>query len=73
MLAEDQPEYETLPIHVSNTPQRECTACFELSPEELAEVQRTGRIWYTQLTFGNPFQPIRMSVLYPFAPPDVEG
>ncbi len=68
MLAEDQPQYETLPIHVSNTPERECTACFQLSDTELAEIARTGKLWLTQLTFGNAYAPIRMSVLNPFTP-----
>lgn len=42
------------------------TACFELSAEELEEVNRTGRIWYQQMLFGANFHPIMMSTLNPF-------
>lgn len=47
------------------------TACFELSPEELEEVNRTGRIWYKQMLFGHNFQPLMMSTQSPF-PKDEE-
>lgn len=70
LLAEDQPQYETLPVHINDSAEREFTACFELSPEEIAEINTTGRIWYTQLTFGNPFQPVRMSTQNPFVTTD---
>jgi hypothetical protein len=67
MLAEDQPEYETLPVHVvAEDPTTPMTCCLELSPEEVEEIVRTGRIYHTQLTFGGPVQPIRMSVTNPF-------
>lgn len=65
-LAEDQPEYETLYVHVSDTPEREITACFELSDEEIAEIVSTKKLWHTQLSFGQPVQPIRMSTQNPF-------
>lgn len=66
-LAEDQPEYETLHVcYNANSPQKEMTACFELTDEEVAEIVRTKQIFFTQWTFGNPFQPINMSTMNPF-------
>lgn len=80
-LAEGQDEYETLPIYAvidedGNPrrnkdgglfdPQGEMTCCFELNKEEIDEIVRTGKIWHTQLTFWQPFQPISMSTQNPF-------
>ena len=42
------------------------TACFELTEEEKAEIAATGKLWYTQITFGKPFQPVRLSTQNPF-------
>lgn len=94
-IAEDQPEYQTLPAFVGDIPMTcevcegnpanlnpgfvpcpACkgegvlkvpgiTCCFKLTPEELAEVARTGVIWHTVLTFGQPLQPQRMSLQRP--------
>lgn len=81
ILAKDQPQYIPLPVHAKEEPIRfkdaegnevvkdtvmELTACFQLSPEEVAQVVATGKIWYTQCVWGAAFQPIRMSVLNPF-------
>lgn len=66
-LAKEQEEYQTL--HVLHDPEAEgspMTACFELTKEEILEIVATGRIWHTQWTFGNLFQPIRMSTSKPF-------
>lgn len=66
-LAEDQEQYETLPVHIDLIqPETPVTCCFELSREEIDEIVRTGKIWHTQWTFGNLFQPIRMSTQNPF-------
>lgn len=71
-LAKDQPEYETLHVHADiNDPTLPMTACFELSPEEVMEIYRTGKIWFTQLTFGKPFQPIRMSTSNPYVQEEI--
>lgn len=81
MLAEDQPEYETLPVFVNRkwvdvdgengeiTSQEipwSMTAAFELTDEEIAEIVATRRIWHTQMLYGHPFQPIHMSTRSPF-------
>lgn len=85
MLAENQPEYETLPVYVEtkemivpnepNDPQLailtknipwSMTACFELSDREIEELVKTRKLWYTQMLFGNNFQPVAMSTKNPF-------
>ena len=67
VLAENQPEYIPLPVFIDrNDPQVPMTACFKLNPDELKEIQKTGCLWLTQLTFGQYFQPIRMSTQNPF-------
>ena len=81
-LAKDQPQYQTIPVFVEYVKKKfddgkggiiekdvpnSMTACFQLSPEELAELSANGgKIFHTQMTFGHPFQPIRMSTLNPF-------
>lgn len=61
-IAEHQEEYETLPVFY-NKEEGSITCCFELSQEEKDQVLKTGKIWFKQLTFGNPMQPIAMSVI----------
>lgn len=56
-IAEHQPEYETLPAHYDQK-EGSMTFCFELDPDELEQVGKTGKIYIKQLTFGQPMQPI---------------
>jgi hypothetical protein len=89
ILAENQPEYKPLPCHivyescryknqetgeetVINVPW-EMVACFKLSPEEIAEIVRTGVLWYKQAVFGDQFKPIYLSTLNPFSEPQATG
>lgn len=66
-IAENQPEYETLPVHVNVQPfVSEVTMCFELTEEEKQQVAESGHIWQTVLQpHGSNFHPIRMSTLKP--------
>lgn len=65
-IAEHQDEYETLPVYVEpDNPQTPMTMCFELDEAERIQVQETGKIWLTMLTFGQKFHPIRMSCKMP--------
>lgn len=65
-IAENQPEYQTLPVYVEKEDKSiPVTMCFELTEEEQKQVKDTGRIWITILTFGHNFQPINMSCLKP--------
>lgn len=61
-IAEDQPEYETLPVF-HDPKEGSVTFCFELSPDELEQVGKTGCIWIKQLTFNKAMQPIGGSCL----------
>ena len=61
-IAENQPEYETLPAFY-NKEEGSMTFCFELDEQELEQVKKTGKIWIKQLTFGKPMQPIAGTVL----------
>lgn len=75
-LAKDQPEYQTLYIHIDksgNDPQFKATCCLELTEEEVAEIVRTKRIFHTQLTFGRGYNPINMSTVSPFTQEESES
>lgn len=59
-IAEHQDQYNTLPAFF-NIKEGSVIACFELSDEELKAVNETKRIYYKQLTFGKPMNPMLMS------------
>jgi hypothetical protein len=52
----DQPEYQPLPAIC--LPDGTVITCWELSDRELQEVLKTKRIYFKQLTFNDPLQPI---------------
>lgn len=67
VFGKDQPEYMPLPALVKPFiigkgddaavyPKGIVVSCWELSEEELAEVAKTGRIYLSVLTFGQPIQ-----------------
>lgn len=56
IMGKDQPEY--LPLPAYKTPDGTVTTCWKLTPEELKQVQETGVIWLSTLTFNQPLQPI---------------
>ena len=60
IVAKDQPEYQQLPAY-HNKDNGTLTFCFELTKEEIDEVVSTGKIWFQQLTFNRPMNPIRLS------------
>lgn len=65
-IAEDQEQYETLPVYIdTEDPHSPTTMCIELDEEERKQVAETGRIWITTLTFMQAFHPIKMSFLKP--------
>lgn len=59
-IAEDQEQYETLIAH-HNKEEGSMTFCFKLNKEEMDEINKTGVIWFKQLTFGKPMNPVSMS------------
>lgn len=73
ILAKDQPQYTPLPVHIDETNEATpMTFCCELSDEEIAELVATKKLWFTQSTFGKPFQPVRLSTQNPFTNKIVE-
>jgi hypothetical protein len=78
MLAEDQPEYQTLPVFVERREVQteegpseipwSMTCVYEFSDEEIAELIATRKLHYRQMLFGRSFQPIFMSTKDPFLP-----
>lgn len=67
VIAKNQPQYVPLPVRYAPDEEGQpMTCCFKLSEEELKEIAETGCLWYTQLTFGHQFQPVRMSTTKPF-------
>lgn len=58
----NKPEY--IPLPAERRPGRSCevVTCWELSPDELKRVQETGKIYLGLLTYGQPLQPVIMSV-----------
>jgi hypothetical protein len=61
-IAEHQPEYETLPALVLDGADCQVVTCWKLSPRERIKALFTGRVWASLMTFGQPLQPMRMSV-----------
>jgi hypothetical protein len=63
VIAKDQPQYLPLPAHVyAGDQDRRVTFCWKLTPDELVELNRTGLLWHTVMTFGDPLQPQMLSV-----------
>jgi hypothetical protein len=60
VFAENQPEYFPLPAH--RTPSGKVTSCWSLSWKERLRILFTGKIFWTQLTFNQPLQPVRPSL-----------
>ena len=67
VYAEHQPEY--IPLPAIRFPKGETIQCWEFTPEEVEEINRTGRVFVGQWTFGQSLQPINVtadkSTLYP--------
>lgn len=63
VFAKDQPEYQPLPAH--RAPDGTVITCWQLSWRERLRVLVTGRIYFSQLTFGQPLQPQLPSVSVP--------
>lgn len=66
IYGENQPEYLPLPAEKRGRYQTgEIVTCWELSPEEIKVVQKTGHIWLSMLTFNQPLQPVCLSTEKP--------
>ena len=67
VYAKDQPEYLPLPAHRAEDGR--VTSCWKLTALERLRVLLTGRVYWAQLTFGDPLQPVRPSVRRPTQTP----
>jgi len=62
VFAKDQPEYQSLPaLRLIDDPFGTVITCWQLTPEELEEVNKTGKVYLSQLTFNGPLQPVLLS------------
>jgi hypothetical protein len=65
VFAEAQPEYLPLPAWLSADTERRVVTCWKLSWRERLKILITGRLWFSQLTFGDPAQPLLPEVHCP--------
>ena len=66
VFAKEQPEYIPLPaMRIPDDPQGLIITKWELSPDELKRVQKTGTIHLSVLTFNQPLQPVLLTVDLP--------
>lgn len=56
LFGADQPEY--LPLPALRLPDGDVITCWEITDEELSEIVKTKRIYFSQLTFYQALQPI---------------
>ena len=63
VLAEDQPEYQPLPVFRNDD---EFISCWKLTWMERLRILFTGRLWLRQLHCGNMLQPQLPQVERPF-------
>nr|GEY82300.1 hypothetical protein [Tanacetum cinerariifolium] len=68
VLAEHQEEYQNLPVNVNpEDPMQPMTFCIQLFGDEVDQLlENGGKIYFTQSTFGNSFQPVSAQL----TPPD---
>ena len=66
VLAKDQPEYQPLPVCRVGDDDGTMVSCWRLTWGERLRVLFGGRLWLSQLTFGQPLQPQRIDVVTPF-------
>lgn len=65
VYAQNQPQYQPLPAHVTDDAVAAATSCWVLTRRERLRLLFTGRLWLTLTTFRHPLQPIRLSVVKP--------
>jgi hypothetical protein len=68
VLAKDQPEYISLPVaYVEYTDgTRSMISCYRLTWRERLRILFSGKVWWEQLTFGQPLQAQKMYLREPF-------
>jgi hypothetical protein len=59
-IGKGQPEYNVIHAMQMPGPEGEIIACYELTDEEIEQILRTRKIYYSRLTFHQKFQPMRL-------------
>jgi len=62
VFAEGQPEYESLPALLIDSPQGEVISCWKMSFKERVKVLFFGRVWVSLMSFNKPLTPSYISV-----------
>jgi len=65
VLGKDQPEYIPLPAMFVDSPERPMITRWQLSEEERKMIAAGANIILQQLTFGHPFSPVNLQVVFP--------
>lgn len=67
VLAEDQPEYNQLPVNLNpEIDEKPMHFAIEFEESDYDQLRANGnKMFFTQLTFGQPFQPVAMSIQTP--------
>jgi len=64
VAAKEQLEYQSLPIHRTAN---EIISCWEFTPDEIAEINRTGKVWLRVMQpIDNRIAPVLLQVASPF-------
>lgn len=61
IYAEDQPEYEPLPVLKIEGDEGQIVSCWKLSFIEKIKILFTGRVWVSLLSFNKPLTPSFLS------------
>jgi len=62
VYAEDQLEYQPLPVLKLESPQGEVIACWKMSLIERLKVLFTGKVWLKLMSFNKPLTPSYVTV-----------
>lgn len=73
LIGKDQPQYIPLPAVWLNTPSTPMISRWRFSEEEREAIAAGADVVMSQLTFGNPFQPVHLQVSYPDEMPVLVG
>jgi hypothetical protein len=65
VIAKDQPEYIPLPAHVDAGRNGTVTSCWAFTWRERIRILFGAPVYWRQLTFRSPLQPIRPSLDFP--------
>lgn len=71
VYAKDQPEYLPLPVYKRPGAEGEVTSCWKMSFRERIKVLFTGKVYWSQWTFGGKLQPQRATVDNPVITKDI--